>query len=84
MAIASNAPVTVNVNARSSTADALGTPYVCTAAADGTFADLRAVLLEDDIIKADEKYVFLLPDGKIVGKSSEAHLKWSTALKVRL
>ncbi len=74
----------VNINSRSGPADVLGTPFVCTAVAEGTFAELRAVLNEDEIVQDRDKAVFILPDGKVVGKSSEAHLKWKTALKVGL
>lgn len=74
----------VNINSRSGPATLFGTPFVCTVAEEGTFADLRTVLLEDEIVQDGDKSVFLLPHGKVVGKSTEAHLKWKTALKVRL
>lgn len=75
-------PVSVNVNVQPRSTDRPEIRCVCTAPEDGTFADLRAVLLEDEIVKAGEKSVFLLPNDRFVGKSSESHLKWHTALKV--
>ena len=60
--------------------DALG-KYVACASENGTLADLRTALIQDKIIGTGDESVFMFNE-RIVGKNSEARIKWRSALKV--
>ena len=71
--------VPVNVTKRFNPTDRLGTQHVTFAPQDGTLADLRLVLAEDNFMADSDSF---LVNDRTVGKSSEKRMKWSTAVKV--
>lgn len=71
--------VAVNITKRSGPADRIGTKHTVYVAEDGTLADLRVVLTDDEVTSASDKFYV---DGRALGKSSEAKTKWKSALKV--
>lgn len=76
--------VDVNVSLQTRPTNTLKTLFISHVVEGGTLADLRTVLLEDGIIHADDGSVFKLPGGRLVGKSSEGHIRWRTLLQVRV
>lgn len=84
MASQSDNLIAVNISSRFDPQDPSGTQFVCYVAENGTLADLRLVLLEDEIIKSTGRYAFVTKDGRVAGKSSEGHIKWTSVLKVRI
>ena len=73
--------VPVDIVKRRNVFNSLCTQYTCYAAEDGTLADLRSVLEEDQIMVASDKFCAA---GKNLGKSAERQMKWSTVLEVRI
>ena len=59
--------------------NSLCTYYTCYASDDGTLADLRLVLEEDQIMAKDDRFH---AGGKSFGKSAESHVKWASAREV--
>lgn len=77
--------VAVNVNVSSQVPpDTPETPFVAYVVDGGTISDLRIVLVQDGIIEAGDGSVFMLPGGRIVGKSAEDHAKWHSLLEVSI
>lgn len=74
--------VAVNVSVQTRSTNALKTLYISHVVEDGTLVDLRTVLLKDGIVLPNDGSVFKLPEGKLIGKSSEGHVKWCTLLQV--
>ena len=72
--------VPVDIVKRRNVFNSLCTQYTCYVAEDGTLADLRCVLEEDEIMTARDKFY---AGGKNLGRSAEKHLKWATILEVR-
>lgn len=60
-----------------------GKQFMCCAVENGTLADLRVVLVQDKVLDDDDGSIFVF-DGRVIGKTSESHIKWSSLLKVRL
>lgn len=50
---------------------------------DGTLADLRVALVQDQVLEDDDGSVFVF-DGRIIGRTSESRVKWRSLLKVRV
>lgn len=74
-------PVNVNV---SSLVDAHTCDTVSHVVDGGTVSDLRVVLVQDGVIRSGDGSAFKLPGGRMVGKSSEDHVKWHSLLEVSI
>ena len=75
----SDSLVAVNITKRVDASDRLGTQYTSYIAGDATLADLRVVLLDDEVMDGNDKFFV---NNRALGKSSEAKIKWADALKV--
>ena len=73
-------PIPVNIVKRIGPADRIGTKFTVYVAPDGSLAELRTVLVEDEVADPGDKFYV---EGRALGKSSEANVKWTAALKVR-
>lgn len=72
-------PVVITKRAGLASADVLVSKYTCCAMPGGTLAELREILLEDDIMEVgDKSYVA----GTTLGKSAERGMKWENVAEV--
>lgn len=46
---------------------------------EGSLFDLRQILVEDEVIHEDDKFYV---DGRAIGRTAEAHIKWTDILRV--
>jgi len=74
----SNAVVGINIVRRPSPFAPHATKTKSFVTLDGSVADLRKVLLEDQVIQPSDKFYI---DGRTLAKTSEQHLKWTDVLR---
>lgn len=46
---------------------------------EGSLSDLRKILIQDEVIHETDKFYV---DGRAIGKTAEAHTKWTDLLRV--
>ena len=71
--------VPIHIVKRRNTLDGLCIQHTCYATEDGTLADLRSVLTEDEIMETNSHFHVA---GRNIGKSAEVHVKWAAAVEV--
>ena len=68
-------PVVITKRAGLASADVLVSKYTCYAMPGGTLAELRTILLEDEIMEVEDKFYVA---GTTLGKSAERVMKWDS------